>query len=140
MTGRWVGRSLLVIGALHVAYGVITFHPTLARIAAAGFWNALGDRDRQLAYWFVFAGVAVSLIGILVDAAERERRVLPRAFTLGLLALAAIGVVLDPASGFWLVLAAAVRSVLSPGAPATPSGRGSAARASGDVSADVRPL
>ena len=140
MTGRWVGRSLLVIGALHVAYGVVTFHPALARIAAAGFWNALGDRDRQLAYWFVFAGVAVSLIGILVDAAERERRVLPRAFTLGLLALAAISVVLDPASGFWLVLAAAVRSVMRPGASAIRSTRGSAARASADVSADVRPL
>ena len=140
MARRWVGRSLLVIGALHVAYGVITFHPALARIAAAGVWNALGDRDRQLAYWFVFAGVAVSLIGILVDAAERECRILPRGFTLGLLALAAISVVLDPASGFWLVLAAAVRSVMTDGTPATPPGRGYAARAGGDVGADVRPL
>ena len=121
MARRWFGRSLIVIGALHASYGVITFHPALARIAAAWFWNALGDRDRQLAFWFVFGGAAMALIGTLVDAAERERRVLPRVFTLGLLVLAAVSVVLDPASGFWLVFAAAARSVTSKGTPTTPS-------------------
>jgi hypothetical protein len=109
---RWIGRWLCGVGVLHSAFGIAVFRESLAGMIADGGWNAMGsDPARQLAVWFLVAGVSLLLVGVIIDAAERDGRALPSAFTWGLLALCVAGIVVGPRTGFWLVLPAAVALV-----------------------------
>ena len=108
---RWVGRWLMGVAALHAIVGLVAFAAPLREIVAAGGWNALGTRDplRNLAFWFLFCGVLLGLVGYLADWIERiAGGALPRPLGVALLASAVAGVVLAPASGFWLVFPAAL--------------------------------
>ncbi len=102
---RWIGRWLLVVAALHVALGVGAGSARLRTLAARG-WSALAGAavEERLAFWFVAAGVLLALVGALADDFEVRRVRLPPLGGVLLLALAALGVVLDPASGFWLLV------------------------------------
>jgi hypothetical protein len=106
---RWIGRWLCGVGVLHSALGIAAFRESLAGMIADGGWNAMGsDPARQLAVGFLVAGVSLLLVGVIVDAAERDGRALPPAFAWGLLALCVAGIVVGPRTGVWLVLPAAV--------------------------------
>lgn len=108
---RWVGRWLMGVGALHSVVGLVVFAGPLRALLTEGVVNALGSRDplRNLAFWFLFGGVMTVLVGYLADWIERAPRgVLPPALGWSLLSVAVLGVTLAPASGFWLVLPAAI--------------------------------
>jgi hypothetical protein len=108
---RWIGRWLMGVGALHTIVGLIAFAAPLREVIDAGVVNALGSRDplRNLAFWFLFGGMTTALVGYLADWIERATGgPLPAALGGALLLLALVGVTLAPASGFWLVLPAAV--------------------------------
>jgi len=118
---RWIGRWLMGVGALHSLLGLVVFSAPLRDLLEAGVVNALGSRDpvRNLAFWFLFGGVMTALVGYLVDWVERAPGgVLPRPLGWSLLLIAVLGVTLAPASGFWLVLPAAV-GILLRSRPAT---------------------
>ena len=107
---RWIGRWLAGVGILHSVFGLIVFAAPLHELIDAGWLNALGSRDpmRNLAFWFVFAGVFTCLVGYLIDWIERVPGVaMPRAVGWTLLVTAIVGATLAPASGFWLVFPAA---------------------------------
>ena len=103
---RWVGRWMMGVGVLHSIIGFILFPEPLREIAGTRLWNSLNPATpmRYLAFWFLFAGVATILIGYLADWIERvAQRSLPRFLGWTLLAIAIVGVVVTPVSGFWLV-------------------------------------
>jgi hypothetical protein len=118
---RWVGRYLLGVGAFHNVVGVLLFSRPLGAIAAAGGWNAVGPHvDRNMAFWFLIAGLTFMLLGALVDWMEAQRLALPRRLGWGLLGLAALGAFCMPVSGFWLFVPAAL-ATLRRSAPALPT-------------------
>ncbi len=105
----WTGRCLAGIGVLHVAVGVALFHRTLAVLVREGLFATVnGQPEREAAFWFTFAGLAVVLVGALVDAIERSGADVPRFAGWALLGAAALGCFVMPASGFWLVLVPAL--------------------------------
>jgi hypothetical protein len=108
---RWIGRWLVVVGALHTLLGLIVFAAPLRELIGAGWLNVLGSRDpmRSLAFWFLFGGVFICLVGYLIDWIERlPGAVLPRPVGWTLLITATVGVMLAPVSGFWLAFPAAI--------------------------------
>ena len=111
MKQRWIGRWLVVVGALHTLLGLIVFAAPLRELIGAGWLNVLGSRDpmRSLAFWFLFGGVFICLVGYLIDWIERlPGAVLPRPVGWTLLITATVGVMLAPVSGFWLAFPAAI--------------------------------
>ena len=111
---RWVGRWLAGVGILHILFGVAAFADPLREIAAEGFWNAVDAHpDRSVAFWFVFAGPLIVLLGALVDWVEAHAPVgLPRFLGWTLLVFALLGGILMPLSGFWLFLPPALGVLL----------------------------
>lgn len=108
---RWVGRWMMGVGVLHSIIGLILFPAPLREIVGARLWNSVNVYTpmRYLAFWFLFAGVATILIGYLADWIEGVAgRPLPRAIGWTLLAIALVGVIVTPVSGFWLVFPPAV--------------------------------
>jgi hypothetical protein len=105
---RFTGQTLMLIGALHTLVGLLNIGP-LADIARAGVFNAVGSHtDREAAVWFLMTGVALLLVGYVTRWTQRQTGTLPAALGWTLLAIATVGLVLMPRSGFWLLVPAAV--------------------------------
>ncbi len=125
------GVLLIAIGVVHQVFGVLAGlgvmvppnaprRRPLVEIAEAGFVNAVGDDPlRNTVFWFLFFGFVLLILGDLVRRIERAGRPLPRALGWQIGALALGGVLLIPASGFWLVLPVVYQILRHGGRPAT---------------------
>ncbi len=103
--GGLTGTLLLAVAMLHFAAGIFLFHSELAGIAADGFLNAVDPYpDRPYPFWFMMAGVMLTLLGILARWAERRIGILPSSLGWSLMAMGAAGALIMPISGFWLFI------------------------------------
>lgn len=104
----WMGRWLLAVAALHTVFGLLVFAGPLQKMLRLGLFNAVGaDPLLAAATWFLLFGAPLALLGQALSLLERQPQLDPAALRplgWGLLALWALGVLLMPASGFWLVL------------------------------------
>jgi len=111
---RWVGRYILGVSAIHTVFGVIVFQDVLMRIFADGLFNAIGDDPlRGAVTWFLFTGFSLAVIGLAVDLLEKHAPT-TKLSVLGwvVFAISGLGVILMPASGFWLLMIPAFTMVL----------------------------
>ena len=76
------------------------------------FNTVAGDPVVGAIVWSLFFGVVAFIGGLTVNALEKSSGVLPRSLGWCLLALAIVGVVLVPASGFWLIFPPAISILL----------------------------
>ena len=108
-----VGWSLVLIGIIHNFFGVIAGWRLLADATNAGLigaWNT--PPSRGLIFWFLVAGFALIAIGLLAAQLERSGVAIPWSFIVFFGLLTLTGVVLMPASGFWLLLLPVAASIL----------------------------
>lgn len=121
----WKGLWLLAVAAIHTVFAAVLFQPQLKEIVRRGVFDSLGkDPTLGAVAWFVLFGGVLALLGWTILLVERHTALAPvplRALGVGLFALTVLGIVLMPASGFWLALPpalalCAVRSL----APASP--------------------
>lgn len=121
---RWIGRWVMGVGAVHNAAGLYFFADVLLEIVRAGVLNAVDmDPMRNLAFWFLFSGFLLILVGYLVDRMEllgRDR--IPSAVGTWFAALTVLGVVTMPASGFWLMIPPVMACLRRASVNATPAG------------------
>lgn len=115
---RWVGRWIVGVGVVHVAFGIVTFQEPLMAILRDGVWNAVdGHPGRPLAFWFVFLGLFTMVFGSLVDWMESRGLWPPRLVSWAFFVLVVLGIVTMPVSGGWLLLPPGIamvsRSVLA---------------------------
>ena len=110
MKSRWIGRWIVAVSVLHTIFGLVVFGEDLMQIAREGFWNSIGEDARAGAVaWFMLSGFLMTALGVAVDSLERAAT--PgslRATGIVLLLTTLLGIVLMPASGFWLMLPSAV--------------------------------
>lgn len=104
----WKGPWMLAVAALHTLYAAVMFPDQLQEIARRGVFNSVQkDPAVGAVVWFVLFGVLFALLGWAILLIERHAAVAPaplRTLGIGLLALTVLGIVLMPASGFWLAL------------------------------------
>lgn len=109
---RLVGPLLMATGVLHLLVGPILYPRPLAAIAQDGFLGAVdldpARFDREAAFWFMVIGVMLLILGGLVHWAQAQTGTLPVFLGWSVLALGVGGVILMPASGFWLAILQAV--------------------------------
>jgi hypothetical protein len=102
---KWVGKSLIGIGILHTIFGFVFFWGILAELAGEMFLNTIDRQlDRHAAFWFLFAGFVLMIVGGFIDWAERRDLRLPAFLKWSFLAITAMGCVIMPKSGFWLLI------------------------------------
>lgn len=103
---RWIGRAVMAIAAAHTLFGLVVYHSTLADLVADGVVNALGyDAMRAAVVWFLLAGFFMATTGAAIDQLEAQglqAKLAPLGWAL--LGITLLGIVLMPASGFWLML------------------------------------
>ena len=109
-----VGHVILAIAALHTVVGLliglgldpsVQFEggPPLTAMWNEGILGSVGEDPWRVGVtWFLLWGFVLALVGLLAHQMERGGLVLTRSFAAGFGALCVLGVVLMPASGFWL--------------------------------------
>ncbi|HID28631.1 MAG TPA: hypothetical protein EYP19_01355 [Desulfobacterales bacterium] len=101
----WIGKSVLVIGILHSVFGFIVFRGVLAELGKELLFNTVDDQpDREVAFWFLFTGFALLILGGLIHWVEQRQLALPSFLKWSFLAITLLGCFIMPKSGFWLLL------------------------------------
>jgi hypothetical protein len=110
---RWIGRWLAGVGLIHTAFAFVVFTDPLLGMLRDGLLNTAElSPGRPLAFWFLFSGLLLVPVGMLVDWIETQPSLqLPRFFGYWLLGLTALGCIVMPVSGFWLLVPPTFRAV-----------------------------
>jgi hypothetical protein len=120
------GILLAGIGVLHLLLGTFLATHLWEAIAAGHVVNPVESHRPgvTLEFWFLMFGFPLLFLGHLCAWVERRLHHRVPAFVgWELLALSLLGIVLDPDSGFWLVLGVAVYMLVrSRRAPSAPGG------------------
>ncbi|WAS96603.1 DUF6463 family protein [Nannocystis punicea] len=99
-----MGTLLFWTGILHEVVGLSLGGAIALEIVRDGYVGAVEvSREREVVFWFLVAGVLMMIGGRALASLERERP-LPREFGWWLLALALLGGLAIPVSGFWLAV------------------------------------
>lgn len=106
---HWIGRWLMGVAIIHISIAVVVHNRVLFLIMERGVFNTVaGDAVVGAIVWSIFFGVVAFIGGLTVNVLERSRAVLPKSLGWSLLALATIGIILVPISGFWLIFPPAI--------------------------------
>ena len=109
----WIGKFLVAIGIVHLAFGLVFLRSLLAPLWSEGLVNTVnGQPEREFPFWFLSFGALAVILGLLVDWCERRWSELPWFLGASLLALTAAMLVVMPISGAWLVLIPAIGALL----------------------------
>ena len=111
---HWIGRWLIAVSVIHTLFAIIVFPSVLTSIIQRGVFNTVGnDPMTGVVVWFVLFGAVLFICGVAVSALERSSpNALPASLGWSLLGLSALGVILMPASGFWLAFPPALAILL----------------------------
>jgi uncharacterized protein DUF6463 len=109
---RRVGRTLMLIGAVHILGGVIVGWEPLSRIFREGFFgeadSTIGhipaEKEQEMVFWFLLWGVTAIILGQVVAHLEGMGEKLPVWLGWELAAFSVVAIALAPKGGFWWVL------------------------------------
>ena len=106
---QWIGLWIIGVAIIHTGYGAIFFGTIFVDIIRRGIINTVGvDPMVGAAVWFLMFGFVLGLLGGAVASLQRSEAPLPASVGWGLLAVVVAGVLLMPASGFWLAFPPAI--------------------------------
>jgi hypothetical protein len=105
---RWRGTWLISVALIHTVFALVMFKDSLQVIAARGVFNSVGnDPTIGAVSWFVLCGFCLAALGLAVYVMEHAGQ-RSRAVGVSLLLTVLLGLILMPASGFWLLLPPAI--------------------------------
>lgn len=115
MNRRWIGKWIIGVAILHTVFGLVSFGRFLKPVIQRGVFNAIGgDVPAAFAVWFLLFGAALLIAGMAIAMLENAlAQPLPKSLGWSLLLLAIVGIVLMPASGFWLIFPPALAVLLA---------------------------
>lgn len=102
----WIGHCLMGVAVLHTLAAGFLFADPLLDIVRLGIFDSINhDPTKGRAAWFVMFGALLALLALTVTSLERrDDTATLQAVGIGLLLLAALGIVLMPTSGCWLAI------------------------------------
>jgi hypothetical protein len=99
------GTALIAIGVLHTAVGLALGATPVGAILRDGYVGAVeGHMDRMATAWFLLFGFVLMLAGDAIRTIEQLPAPVPPRLAYALAAIALLGGVAMPVSGFWLAL------------------------------------
>ncbi|TAJ80096.1 MAG: molecular chaperone GroEL [Gallionellaceae bacterium] len=107
----WIGRWLMGVSIIHTLLSTFVFAKVFQSIFQRGLFDTVGvDSSVGIAVWCALFGVALFICGLAISVLEQTSPggALPKSLGLALFTLSTIGVVLMPASGFWLAFPPAI--------------------------------
>lgn len=110
----WIGKSLVAIGIAHTIVGILLFRSVLAVLVKEGLINTIplnAPPEREAAFWFLFSGFELLIIGSLVNRIECNKESLPSFLGWTLAVLTILGLIIMPASGSWLLIVPTVAMI-----------------------------
>jgi hypothetical protein len=109
------GILLLATGILHTIIAIMLGGESLLAIAQNGLWNGIGGNfERGLAVWFLVCGIFCMFLGLMVhEYIKRVGESAPLWLGYGLLIMSVCGCIVDPVSGFWLIVPQALIIIMS---------------------------
>ena len=100
---RWLPRLIIGIAVLDIGFALALETP-FREIAEAGVVDSVaGHGGRESAFWHLVAGTFLFALGELFRSTVRETGRVPARLGGWLIGVGVAGIVLMPASGFWLV-------------------------------------
>lgn len=106
---HWIGRWLMGVAIIHTLIASVRYRNVLVSVVQRGVFNTVAsDPVVGAVVWSLLFGAVAFIGGLAVLALERSSRTLPKSLGWSLLALAMIGIVLVPVSGFWLLFPPAI--------------------------------
>ncbi|OJJ15359.1 hypothetical protein BKI52_38750 [marine bacterium AO1-C] len=103
-----IGVVVIIIGVLHSLLGFVKHSGVFGGMLSNGLLNTGNTIERNLAFWFTFAGITFMLLGYLIKYIESQKLAVPITFGWLLLGAAVVGVVILPISGFWALFLPAI--------------------------------
>lgn len=116
---RGVAWALLILGAIHIIFGIVRFKEPLADALAAGFVGQFQEPQvRRTAFWFIMVGPLLMLAGHLAvrAVARGDRAVLKIIGTYGLIS-SIVGIFAYPSSPLWVLLVLSILLIAAGMAP-----------------------
>ena len=104
----WIGWSILLVAAIHTAFGIVFLGGAFALVIRAGVFDTVrltGASEAGTAFWFFVSGFLAFILGGVVHHLERLGIALPRFLPWSLLALTVFGCVIMSVSAWWLLFA-----------------------------------
>lgn len=102
---KWIGRFIVLIGIIHISVGLLLIGDIGLELLQEGLFNTVhGQPMREAFFWFVFGGLTMIIIGLLVNWYEQESIAFPSFLGWSLLGLSLLVVFVMPVSGGWLML------------------------------------
>lgn len=109
----WISKWLIFVAAGHTAFGVMFFGNTYVEMFSKGLIGSVNSEGTAAAAWFMLFGFLLFILSLLIAVIEKHETLeVPNLIATSLFTLTTIGVILIPASGFWLVYPAVVGIVL----------------------------
>jgi hypothetical protein len=110
---HWIGPWLMGTAVIHTVVASVQYWDVIGSIVDGGVFNTVaGDPVIGAVVWSLLFGCVAMIGGFAVNALERAAVPLPKTLGGCLLALAIVGAVLVPVSGFWLLFPAAITILL----------------------------
>lgn len=103
---KYSGTYLWVTGVIHILVGFLIGKDIYADMLRDGLVNSMqNDYTRGFAFWFFLFGVLLILYGYTMQYyIRKEQKPTPTHVGYALLAVSIFGCLVEPVSGFWLVL------------------------------------
>lgn len=103
---KYSGTFLWITGIIHIVVGFLIGKDIYAEMLRDGLVNSMkNDFTRSFAFWFFLFGVLLILYGYTLQYnIKREQKPSPIHVGYTLLVISVFGCLVEPISGFWLVL------------------------------------
>ena len=109
----WISKWLMFVSTGHTVVGMMFFGTTYMEMISNGLLSTVIDEKTGAAAWFLLFGFLLFIVSFLIAVIENHNGLeIPNSIAIALFILTTLGVILMPASGFWLVYPAVVVIVL----------------------------
>ncbi len=109
----WISKWLIFVSTGHTVVGFLLFGNIYMEMFLNGLFKTVDSESTAAAAWYLLFGLLLFIVSFLIFIIEKNDALeVPNSIGIALFMLTTLGVILMPASGFWLVYPAAIGIVL----------------------------